>query len=126
MTIATKRDIFSTHLAQYLKASKQQKGELLTHVCFVTGLQGKSAVRKFKRLRRRGPATRDRRGRPLTYTPDVTATLKTIWETGHEVCGELPVPLAPLTAPAFQVERKSPPPGSRAPAPPPSLQTARG
>lgn len=94
MTMATKKDIFNEHLATYLKAGKRQKGELLTHVCFVTGMQRKSAVRKFKRLRLRGPATVDRRGRPLTYTPDVTAALKTIWEAGNEVCGELLHPVA--------------------------------
>lgn len=94
MTMATKKDIFKQHLEEYLKAGKQAKGAILTHVCFVTGLHRKAAVRKFKRLQLRGPTPPRRRGRACTYGPEVTVALKTIWEAGNEVCGEL---LHPVT-----------------------------
>lgn len=87
--MATKRDIFEEHLAVYLKVDKRAKGAILTHVCFVTGLHRKTAVRIFKRLRLRDPAVLERRGRPCVYPPDVTAALKAVWEAGNEVCGEL-------------------------------------
>ena len=89
MTMATKDNIFEERLAAYLAASKEEKGRILAHVCFVTGLPRKTAVRAFRRMQLRDPATRERRGRPCVYTPDVTAALKTVWEAGNEVCGEL-------------------------------------
>lgn len=94
MTMATKKDIFKQHLKEYFKVGKQGKGAILTHVCFVTGLHRKAAVRKFKRLKLRGPTPPRRRGRASTYGPDVTVALTTVWEAGNEVCGEL---LHPVT-----------------------------
>jgi hypothetical protein len=88
MTMATKKDIFEDHLTGYLKATKQEKGAILTHVCFVTGMQRKSAVRKFSRLKR-GSTLPGKRGRRSVYGPTVTAALRTVWEAGDEVCGEL-------------------------------------
>lgn len=91
--MATKQEVFQKHLEAYLKASKGEQGEILDHVCFVTGLHRKAAVRKFRRLQLRGPTSSGSRGRPVVYGPDVTAALRTIWETGNEVCGELLHPL---------------------------------
>lgn len=93
MTMATKKDVFNEHLEVYLKANKHEKTDILTHVCFVTGLKRKSAIRKFRRLKLAGTAPSGRRGRLETYGPDVTVALKTIWEAGNEVCGELLHPL---------------------------------
>lgn len=93
MNMATKIDIFQEHLEEYLKASRKRKGEILTHVCFVTGMRRKSAIRKFKRINMADPVKVDRRGRPTVYGPDVTAALRTIWEAGNEVCGELLYPV---------------------------------
>lgn len=87
--MATKKDIFQSHVHKYLKANKQEKGEILTHVCAVTGMHRKAAVRKFGRVKNRDPAASGGRGRPVTYGPGVTAALKDIWEAGNEVCGEL-------------------------------------
>lgn len=89
MTMATKKNIFEQHLEEYLKAKRGRKGEILTHVCFVTGMHRKSAIRKFKRLQMQNATLPDKRGRPVIYGPDVTAALKTVWEAGSEVCGEL-------------------------------------
>lgn len=93
MTMATKKNIFEEHLATYLAADKRRKGALLTHVCAVTGLHRKTAVRTFRRCQRRDPGTQDPRGRPTVYGPDVTAALRTVWDAGNEVCGELLHPL---------------------------------
>lgn len=93
MIMATKNDIFTEHKAAYYKSDKTEKGSILNAVCMVTGMQRKSAVRKFKRLQMRDPAHHDQRGRALYYTPDVTAALKTVWEAGNEVCGELLHPM---------------------------------
>jgi len=89
----TKKDIFSEHLLEYLKANKERKGEILNHVCFVTKMHRKAATRKFRNLRLHDPCNEDQRGRSEYYTPDVTIALKNIWEAGNEVCGELLFPL---------------------------------
>jgi len=93
MTMKTKKDIFSEHLLEYLKANKERKGEILNHVCFVTKMHRKAATRKFRNLRLHDPCNEDQRGRSEYYTPDVTIALKNIWEAGNEVCGELLFPL---------------------------------
>jgi hypothetical protein len=89
MNMATKKDIFSEQLEEYLKAKKKRKGEILTHVCFVTELHRKAAVRKFAHLQMKGTVPLGRRGRRVIYGPQVTAALRTVWEAGNEVCGEL-------------------------------------
>lgn len=87
--MATKKDIFEEYLGQYLKADKQQKGKILDHACFVAKLTRKAAIRKFKLLKVRGPGALRKRGRRTIYGPDVTAALRTVWEAGNGVCGEL-------------------------------------
>ncbi|MGH7928121.1 MAG: hypothetical protein ACREQV_10020 [Candidatus Binatia bacterium] len=91
--MATKQDVFQEHLEEYLKVNRARKGEILTHVCFVTQLHRKSAIRKFKRLQVAGPAPPKRRGRTTRYGPAVTAALRTVWEAGSEGCGELLHPM---------------------------------
>jgi hypothetical protein len=88
MTMGTINEIFKTHLARYLKASKEQKGELLNHVCVITGMHRKAAVRKFRRLQLRDPHREERRGRSVYYTSDVTAALRYTWDISHELCAE--------------------------------------
>lgn len=91
--MATKNEIFTRYLGEYLKAEKPRKTEILTIVCAVTGMHRKAATRKFCALQMRDPARRDRRGRKEQYGPDVIAALKDVWETGNEVCGELLHPM---------------------------------
>ncbi|MEK7169793.1 MAG: hypothetical protein AAB767_00725 [Patescibacteria group bacterium] len=87
--MGTKNEIFKEHTAAYVKACKEEKGALLSHVCAVTGMHPKAAIRKFRRLQRRDPAHTEARGRSTYYTPDVTAALKDVWEAASEPCGEL-------------------------------------
>lgn len=93
MTMATKNEIFQEHLIRYLGADKQTKGEILTHVCAVTGMHRKAAVRKFRRLQLRDPATQEGRGRKVYFTKDVDAALETVWSAANEPCGELLHPI---------------------------------
>jgi hypothetical protein len=93
MIMATKKDIFEKHLHSYLKAGKEQKGSILKHVCFVTGMHRKAAIRKFRALQMKHKGRQENRGRSEYYTPDVTVALKTIWEAGGEACGELLRPI---------------------------------
>lgn len=89
MTMATKKEVFHEHLERYLKATKEEKGGVLNHVCFVTGMKRKSAIRKFRQLQMKHATPPRKLGRISTYGPDVTAALRTVWEAGNEVCGEL-------------------------------------
>jgi hypothetical protein len=93
MTMKTKTDICNEYLSEYLKADKEQKTKLLDHVCFVTKMHRKAAIRKFRALQLHDPYKQERRGRSEYYGPDVTVALKEIWEAGNEVCGELFFPM---------------------------------
>lgn len=93
MTMATKNEIFQEHLNRYLSADKQDKSEILTHVCAVTGMHRKAAIRKFRRLQLRDPATQEGRGRKVYFTKDVDAALETVWSAANAPCGELLHPM---------------------------------
>lgn len=91
--MATKNEIFTRYLGEYLKAEKPRKTTILDVVCAVTGMHRKAAVRKFRALQMKDPARKERRGRKERYGPDVIAALKDVWEAGNEVCGELLHPM---------------------------------
>lgn len=93
--MATKNEIFQEFLSKYLSVSRAKKGEILTHVCAVTSMHRKAAVRKFRTLQLRHPLRTDRRGRRTYYTPDATAALRDIWDAANEPCGELLHPVIP-------------------------------
>lgn len=93
MTMETKKNIFKEHLEEYLKVGKERKSGILDHVCFVTKMHRKAAIRKFRALQLRDASKKEGRGRSEYYTPDVTVALKDIWETGNEICGELLFPM---------------------------------
>ena len=63
MTMATKTEIFTRYLGEYLKAEKPRKTQILDTVCAVTGMHRKAATRRFEVLQMTDPARRDRRGR---------------------------------------------------------------
>jgi transposase InsO family protein len=88
--MATKKSIFEEHLKKWLAAKNDRKmrGEIRSHICFVTGAHPKSISRSFRRVQLRDPARESRRGRKRYYTPDVIAALRQIWDIGGEPCGE--------------------------------------
>lgn len=88
MNMATKTDIFHRYLAEYLKATKQRKGEIIRHINDVIGLHPKSIIRRFCVLQKKHPLDTEARGRPVYYTPDVTAALKELWSLSGELCGD--------------------------------------
>ena len=88
MTMATKQEIFDGCKAEYFKASKKRKGELLLAIVAVSGLTRKGAIKRLRRMQLGDPARREKRGRPRKYTTDVIAALKEVWEIGSEACGE--------------------------------------
>ncbi len=95
MTMESKNEVFREKLKIYLKGSKVEKQKILDHVCFVTGIHRKAAVRKFKRLQLKDSRLPESRGRPAYYTNDVNLALKEIWQAASEVCGELVHPIIP-------------------------------
>jgi hypothetical protein len=54
----------------------------------VSGLTRKAAIKRFRRMQLRDSRIALKRGRPVTYTADVIAALKEVWEIGSESCGE--------------------------------------
>lgn len=88
MIMATKRDIFQRYIAEYLKAHKARKGEIISHIVDVTGLHPKSIIRRFRRLQLTHPLSSETRGRPVYYTQDVTAALHELWCMSGELCGD--------------------------------------
>jgi hypothetical protein len=88
MNMATKQDIFKRYLTEYLKATKQRKGEIIKHINDVTMLHPKSIIRRLRVLQKKHPLDSEARGRPVYYTPDVTAALKELWLMSGELCGD--------------------------------------
>ncbi len=105
MTMATNNEVFQDHLKRYLKATKADRGKILNHVCFVTSMHRKAAVRKFRRLQLHPYSGEEKRGRPLWYTPDVTVALKEVWEAASELCGELVHPIIAEYVTALQRDK---------------------
>jgi hypothetical protein len=90
MTMETKNDIFESHVRAYLQSDKAGKSQLLEHICALTGMHRKAAIRKFNALQKRSLLTVPAgRGRPLRYTPDVDAALHDVWVAASGICGEL-------------------------------------
>jgi len=89
MTMATKNNIFGEYLEEYLKVDAEKKDMILNHVCFITKMHRKAAIRKFGQLQIKDPNLPERRGRLIYYTSDVTTALKEAWESASELCAEL-------------------------------------
>ncbi len=90
MNMITKNNIYSEHLAAWLKAKndKKKRGEIVRNVCFIAGVHPKSVPRSFRRIQMRRTYTEERRGRKTIYTPDVVAALKYVWDMASEPCAE--------------------------------------
>lgn len=82
-------------MSAWLKAreNKKKRGEIISHIVFITRMHPKSVPRKFKRLQLRDPAYRDQRGRKRYYDAAFDAALKDVWRAADEPCGELLYPV---------------------------------
>lgn len=95
----TKNQVFERYKDEYFKAKALKKGgrqkqtRILDIVCGVVHIHRKSASRKFRHLQGRDPCTVETRGRPVYYTPNVTAALKDTWDASNGSCGELLHPM---------------------------------
>lgn len=88
--MTTKNNIYREHLREWLKARKNKKkrGEIVSNICFVTGVHPKSVPRSFRRIQMGRTGIEERRGRKTVYTPDVIAALKDVWDMASEPCAE--------------------------------------
>lgn len=93
--MTTKNNIFDRYLGEYLIADKQRKTEILNNVCDTVQTHRKAAIRKFTKLQMSRGNAPEKRGRNIYYTPDVSVALKTVWQAGSEICGELLHPVIP-------------------------------
>ena len=80
--------VFEEKKEEYWKADKKRKGEILKSVSEVTGLTRKACIKRFRKLQKTSARDQEQRGRPVYYTPDVTAALREVWEISSESCGE--------------------------------------
>jgi hypothetical protein len=90
MNMITKNNIYREHLGQWLRAKrdKRWRGEIIDHICFVTGAHRKSVPRSFKRIQMASATGQEQRGREIFYTNDVIAALKDVWNIASEPCAE--------------------------------------
>jgi hypothetical protein len=90
MHMTTKKSIYQEHLKQWLKVqgNKKKRGEIVDHICFVTGVHRKSVPRCFRRIQMRRSSSKEKRGRKIVYGSDVVSCLKKIWDMAGEPCAE--------------------------------------
>ena len=88
--MATKLDIFKTHLAAWLacQGDRKKRGEMAKEISRIAQLHPKSVGRSFRRVQMKGKTDEERRGRKTIYTKDVDAALYDIWEAANRPCGE--------------------------------------
>jgi len=86
----TKHEVIKDVLETYLKASKEEKGNILDRLEETTKMHRKAIVRRLRVLqtRKEGYDWSDTRGRSVYYTSDVTEALRYLWDVSHELCAE--------------------------------------
>lgn len=89
MKRATIKTIFEEQLPKYHQADVRTKSMVLDHVVAVTGIDRKSAIRAFGRLKKHpGGKSPPRLGRPVQYTAETEVALAFIWEQYDYPCAE--------------------------------------
>lgn len=84
---------------RYMKASKSEKGAILSEFCQTTDLHRKSAIR----LLRRAPEPRlERRGRPRTYGAEVARALEVVWGAEDYACSKRLAPFLREVVPILE------------------------
>jgi hypothetical protein len=88
MNMEHKKGVFEEKRQEYWKAGKRRKGAILNSVVDVTGLTRKACIKRFRKMQMLSRGEREKRGRPVYFTPNCIAALKEVWEIGSEACGE--------------------------------------
>ena len=90
MTMETKKNIFSEHLAEWLavKGDKRKRGEIVRHICFTAKVHPKSVPRSFRRAQIKDSSQPEKRGRNTIYDAAVTVALREISDAAGNPCGE--------------------------------------
>lgn len=90
MKYEIKMEIFKEKLNEYLRANKKEKGKILNHVCYSTGLSKIQAIRNFRKLQLKDVSSfKESIGRKKIYGNEVNALLKEIWVLSGRLSGEL-------------------------------------
>jgi hypothetical protein len=95
MNMAIKQEIFKEKLPEYCAASKEEKGQILTAVCAVTGTHRKAAIRRFRTLQLHPDAGKGRRGRKPIYGHRLTSLVRELWEISGRICAARLHPVIP-------------------------------
>jgi hypothetical protein len=88
MIMATKQEVLREKLSEYLAASKEEKGRILTAVCSVTGVHRKAAIRRFRTLQLHPDAGKGKRGRKQIYGNRITLLARELWEMSGRICAQ--------------------------------------
>lgn len=105
MNMSAKNQYMREQLPHYLKANKQEKTNLLNHICQTTGYRRKYAVTKLSDMQKTPPnekENRPRKKRARKYGSECLPPLKQIWEFLEWPCGERLQPYLPTILPLLE------------------------
>lgn len=91
MNMTTKKDIFKSHLTEWLacRGDRKKRGEMIKAISCIAKVHPKSVSRSFKRAQMKDESSERKRGRKVYYGKDVDATLYDVWDAANRPCGEL-------------------------------------
>lgn len=93
----TKQEILREHVGAYLKASPQEKHEILDSLEWILKMHRKAIIRALKREQMRDRRrARKRPGPKIIYTKDVTAACKEVWKIAGMICAERLYPMVAI------------------------------
>jgi len=100
MTRGGIREYVAAVRERYARASKREKGRILTEFCATTGYHRKAAIRRLGAPPGAAPAAPP--ARPRRYGPAVAAALVRVWEASGRLCAKRLVPFLPELLPLLE------------------------
>ncbi|MFI1224276.1 MULTISPECIES: hypothetical protein [unclassified Streptomyces] len=100
-TLAERKALANTVATRYAQAGKQEKSEILDHVCAVTGWHRSHARKALLRVARPQAARPPRTGR-TKYDADVVAALTFCWKVLDRPAGKRLAPVLPELVPVLR------------------------